>query len=387
MASGCTSSSTGGNNSGLFQKLTPDTQVQYTGPAIPQLSICNGDLLSEVEAVILQQILNFQQGVGITFTDIDLTTCDCFTQKVGCCGATVCQTLDCILQAYLECMCEMYSDIQTLKTEVGSMFDGPYDTGCLTGVTSSSKLPAIVQELIKELCAAEAAITSLQTQVTNLTTNLPTTIGNFLAGALQSCQSELSETGSGATYIATFKGFAPIGTIMPFNGNMGDFDSSGRGKTGTEVCGWAIADGRNGTINMKGLFPMGTTDMVGTSPVTGGTGYPNTTTGGEYLHILSALEIPNIVTSGTVSFSGPIGSLTMYIGRYKPGDNSGLSATLQPGGDQGTYPVSTSSGGYTEIPINATGGATVTSSSSGTKGLGHNNVPPYRALYFIQRIS
>src|ERR1035437_3373454 len=142
MGSGCTSNSNTGFNSSF--QTTPDTGVKYTGVPIPELGICTGDTLLEVENVILQKIIKFSQGQGITLTDIDLTQCACFQDKVGCCGKQSCQTLECILQAYLDCLCALYTDVQILKIEVGQMYDGPYNTACLTTVTSASKLPAIV---------------------------------------------------------------------------------------------------------------------------------------------------------------------------------------------------------------------------------------------------
>ena len=378
MASGCTNGS--GGNSGLFQKLTPDTQVQYTGQAIPQLNICNGDLLSEVEATILQQILNFQQGIGISFSDIDLTTCECFHEKVGCCGAASCQTLDCILQAYLECMCSMYADIQVLKTEVSEMYDGPYNTQCLSGVTDASKLPDIIKEMIKELCAAEATITALQTQITNLSTGLPTTIGNFMSGALQSCQSQLVENSSGSSYTATFKGFAPIGTITAFAGNLGDFDSNGLGKPNSEVCGWAIADGRNGTQNMKGVYPLGTTDMISSLPVVGAGSYPATSVGGKYSVALTTTNIPTMSVSGSVT--GIVANFPFFKVSRKhaqTGDN-----TM---GYQGDGSGTSTADGIPNGSINADISGGTLSASVGGAGTAHENMPPYRALYFIQRIA
>jgi len=383
MASGCTNGSS--SASVLFQKLTPDTQVRYTGDAIPQLNICTGDLLSEIEAVILGKILDFSQGLGITITDIDLTQCECFTTKIGCCGREACQSLICILEAYLDCMCEMYADVQTLITKMEAIYDGPFVTSCLPGVTSSSKLPAIISAMITQICTNKANIEALTLIVNNLNTNLPGTIRSQVLAMIQSCNSQVVKSGSGATATITFKGFTPIGGIIPFGGNMGDFDANGVGRAGTDACGWAIADGRNGTVNMKGLFPVGTTDMVGTAPVSGGS-LPINTVGGEYNHLLTASE------SGTGAHTHPVTdpghSHIMSVNldsasgannsNYMKFDATSFNNTLDGAPDVGNI--------HAKIRNNTTG-ITIGSGGGSSAAASHNNMPPYRALYFIQRIS
>lgn len=53
----------------------------------------------------------------------------------------------------------------------------------------------------------------------------------------------------------TFMGFVPIGFRGTVNANrIGDFDPTGKGKAGTDMWGWAIRNGNNGTINVLGLF-------------------------------------------------------------------------------------------------------------------------------------
>lgn len=385
MGSGCISN----NNTGIFNssfQTIPDTSVKYTGPAIPDLGICTGDTLSEVEAVILQQIVNFSQGQGVTLSDIDLTQCECFQEKVGCCGKEACQTLECILQAYLDCMCELYTDVQTLKTEVAAMYDGPYNTKCLSGVTSTSKLPAILQEVITELCTAEVNIASQQTQINNINSNLNTNIGNFILTALQSCNSSMVKSGTGASTTVTFKGFPPVGTIVPMAPvGLANFDSSGLGKTGTDACGWAIADGRNGTVNMVGLFPVGTTDMIGTPPISGKT-LPNMTTGGEYNHLLTGVESGSAPHTHTVNDPGHSHIIAVNLdsasgannSNYMKFDSTSFSNTLDGDLDAGNI--------HAKIRKNVTG-ITINSGGGSNASTTHNNTPPYRALYFIQRIA
>lgn len=367
MASGCINGGTNGSvSSVLFQKLTPDTKVKYTGPAYPQFGICTGDLLSEIELAILTQIEFFAEGKGITITDIDLTTCDCFQKKVGCCGATACQTLICILQAYLECMCEMYADVQDLKIKVAAMYDGPYATGCLTSVTPSSKLPAIIQAIVVEFCALKTIVTNLQTQINNLLSGgFATMIGDFMKAAILTCNGT-RKTGSGSSFKVNIGGFPPIGTVsMIAASGLGQFGSDGKGLPDTDACGWALADGRNGTINMSGRFPLGTD-----------TAHPQGTTGGGTSVTLSGGNVPSMGFSG--STSGSTASFTYYVGARahttSASPNDMLINNLWDDGS-GPHSMSMSFPGQT---------------FSGSVGSGSpapiNVMPPYLSVNFIQRM-
>ena len=68
----------------------------------------------------------------------------------------------------------------------------------------------------------------------------------------------------------SFFGFVPIGfrgTIS--KSRLADFDGTGKGKTGTDMWGWAIRNGQNGLDNALGLFPM-YTDVVTSAGTQGG---------------------------------------------------------------------------------------------------------------------
>lgn len=392
MGSGCTSA--GGFNSGSL-KPTPDTSVMYTGAALPALGICTGDTLAEVDAVILQKIIDYSTAVGISVPSIDLTQCDCFIKKVGCCGASSCQTLTCILEAYLDCLCELYADVQDLKTKVTAMYDGPYNTGCLTGVSSTSKLPAIMQQLITEFCALVTTVANLQTQINNLTTGLPTTIGNFMNSAIQSCQTDtVKKTGSGSTFKVTFAGGCPIGTILMWTGNVSANFTGGMGNNPGPMCGWALCDGQthNGivTMDMRGYFPVGVNDgTMGGGPqnaevdnaVNPGQAYSQGAHGGEIKHQLSAAEVPAVSFSGsTAASTGTVDYYQVSRQHAQTGDNTMSYQTDGPG--TSTRHGSPPNG---HIPFTIPG-----QSFSGTTGGGggkHENRPPYMAVYFIQRVA
>ncbi len=386
MGSGCSSS--GSFSTGTL-KPTPDTSVVYTGPALSQLGICTGDTLAEVDAVILQKIIDYSTAVGISVPSIDLTQCDCFIQKVGCCGKASCQTLTCILEAYLDCMCELYADVLDLKIKVKAMYDGPYNTGCLSNVTSTSKLPAIMQELITEFCQLVTVVANLQTQINNLTTTLPTTIGNFMAGAIQGCQTDsVKKTGSGSTFKVTFGGFCPVGSVLMYAGPIAGNFTGGVGNNPGPMCGWALCDGQSGRLDMRGYFPVGVNDgSMGSgaqnaevdNAANPGQNYSPGAHGGEIKHQLTGAEVPAVGFSGsTAASTGTIDYFQVSRKHAQTGDN-----TM---GYQGDGPGTSTAAGIPNGHLPFTIPGQSISGSTGGGGGKHENRPPYMAVYFIQRI-
>lgn len=395
MGSGCVSNSSNGFGK-VFQTIS-DTSVKYTGPAIPALGICTGDTLAEVDAVILQQIIDFSTAVGISVPSIDLTQCDCFKASIGCCGRNSCLSLTCILQAYLDCMCQLYTDVEILKVKVTAMFDGPYNVGCLTAtnpaITSSSKLPDILQEVIVELCTAESDITNIKTQITNLITNLPNTIGNFLNSAIGSCgtgSDSVVKTGTGSSFHLSILGNAPIGAIMMYsNGNPSWFDSSGKGFANSPACGWAYANGQNGTVDMRNQLPIGATNMGGSGGLKANAGThfynPGDIAGADSVLLTAATAGVGAHThpvvdpghSHILAFGGDTFSGSKFNNMVKF-DGNNLFTTPDPLPDIGNIHIKILKA-YTSISIGSSTGAAASSA--------HDNRPPITAVIFIQRIS
>lgn len=51
------------------------------------------------------------------------------------------------------------------------------------------------------------------------------------------------------------------GGIIPYAGEMTNFDATGKGLDGTVMEGWAICNGLNGTIDLRGLVPFGASNV------------------------------------------------------------------------------------------------------------------------------
>lgn len=409
MGSGCTSR--GGSSAVLFQKNTPDTQVEYTGPAIPALGICTGDLLSEVEAIVLQKIIDYSTGVGIHLVDIDLTQCDLFIDQITCCG-TGCDDLPCLMDIVFKSLCILYEDIKDLQEAIDEM-NGPYNVACLSGLGANPKLNEIIQELILEFCALVDRVGTLETLVASITANLSTNIGNFMNSAISGCQTgSLVKSGTGASFTVAFKGFNPVGAIIMYGGSIaGIFDGTGLGVSPGPACGWALCNGNNSTVDMRGYKPIGVNDgSMGSgsqnnevnNSINPGQNYSLNAHGGEIRHTLTPTEsaiaphthpvtdpghdhfmrfkdrTSNFNTNGGtnhyVDFTGPVGSVsndfTGWIGSGGAGSNTSNGANIA-----------------AKIGMSAAGISIGASTTPSTPTGAHENRDPYRSLYFIQRVA
>jgi hypothetical protein len=73
----------------------------------------------------------------------------------------------------------------------------------------------------------------------------------------------------------------PAGGIIMYTGSIADFDSTGKGKTGTKVQGWALCNGQNSTPDLRDRFVVGA-----------GKAYEVNKIGGENSHKLTPEEMP-----------------------------------------------------------------------------------------------
>jgi len=385
MGHGCNSSC-----SNYFEKQIPDTGVKYTGPAIPALGICTGDYLSEVDAVILQKLVDYSTGVGISIPSIDLTQGACavlFADCIGCCNS--CTDLPCLLACYKTAICTLYTDVTTIQAEIGPLLSG-YATGCLPGVDNTSLVSQVIQVLINQYCILNAQVQALQITVDNLSSGLGNTIGNFLLGHITTCSGtqNVIKTGAGSTASIQFQGFVPVGAVIPYAGNLSNF-SGGVGIPGTPMCGWNVANGQNLTVNMMGQVPVGLTNMDGTLPsnaiglsvVTVGAIIP----GSEATHILTGPESGTASHTHTVNDPGHSHVISVNLdsasgannANYMKFDATSYTNTLDGQPDSGNIHAKIRTN-YTGISINPSGAVNAVSA--------HNNMQPSTGLLYIQRM-
>lgn len=173
--------------------------VHYSGP---DLIICNGNTITNGE-LLTSVIAKFDNCIGILQSQLDMSS---LVENSPCINLVKTSLLT-VLQSILDTESAFCIQLQTLNTQ----------------------------------------ITSLQSQVNNLNLTKPVTVT-----ACDPTKVTLTETSN----LKTFKinGLVPPKTILPYFGDIGDFFTTGLGKPSAGLSGWAIADGRNGTINACGRY-------------------------------------------------------------------------------------------------------------------------------------
>lgn len=83
------------------------------------------------------------------------------------------------------------------------------------------------------------------------------------------------------------------GMIMPYTGPTNVFDATGKGLSGQAMDGWAICNGNNGTLDMRGLAAIGATNVPDSGAdavhsAVSGASDPNTVVGNDDVTIVAA---------------------------------------------------------------------------------------------------
>lgn len=168
--------------------------IRYTGNDLTyeEIEICNGELLTDVITKIFTIVNRIK-------TDITLNL------NIDGCLTIDTTSINTVLQDVIDYIKELKCD-STLQTQINSL---------------SSSI-TVIQNFINDL------------NIQNTTINSPT---------------QYSVNG-GPDY--QLLGFVPMNTILPYFGSFSDFDGTGKGLG--NMCGWAIANGNNGTKNVCGHY-------------------------------------------------------------------------------------------------------------------------------------
>lgn len=350
MGSGC-----GSNNiNGYFGTPIPDKGVMYTGPAIPALNICTGDYLNEIEAIILQKLLDFMVGKGITVPEVNLEECPFIQEFITCCSED--KSLEKLFTILFKAICSLKTDLTTLEDKIDEVLNITFNLRCLT--VSNPTIGNVINEIIREFCLLktrveilETTVIDLQRQIDELSVSIlteitdlinsivDTRIGNYLLNHVFSCGGNgIEKSGTGSTAKIVFTGMVPPHCPIPYVGPLNNFDNNGVGINDKGYCGWYICNGQNNTPDMRGYtFASATTGVTGgglDSRVS-----PNPTNYldklGEQKHVLVTAELPSTGSSS--------GSLTL------PAVYEANSQIYSAGvtGDGGTYRMAGGTGAAT----------------------------------------
>jgi microcystin-dependent protein len=357
-----------------------DLCVMYTGDPIESLGICTGDNLKEVEAVILTKIQEQASGAGIELADI---TPNC--QFIADLLLGKDKSLGTLLQAAFDAECTLYSLIQQIQSDVNSPY--AFDLKCLTTPANPSR-DDIMQSLINNGCANTADIAQIKADLANTSTDpdselntilgaVADLVGNMLGTQLSSCQGGVVKLGTGATTTVQFNAQVPIRGMVFGDFNLSSFDNTGLGLASAGMCGWALANSNNGTLDMRGFTASGATAIQGptlNAAVNPGSDIDlQTSVGavkGKAKYTLSSSQLPN----HTHSINDP-GHSHPFDPRDRQGisDNANDRNVMVPGSQSLTTGSAT-----TGITI---GGVT------GTTGQPIDNRQPTRYGVWIQRIA
>jgi microcystin-dependent protein len=360
--------------------VTPDNCVIYTGPDIPSLGICNGDKLSEIEAIILSTL----QDLMSKHNDLYDITLDCdYTQYLM---MNKEKDLISLLQALFNSQCELKSLIDALSAVVYKPLS--FDTKCLA--LPSDDLHGIIQALIDNSCKNSTDITNLQNQFAggSLTTTINVAAGNTVLNAISVCDKNsygITKSGSGESAQVKIYGLVPPMCPIPCIAPLSNFDSTGKGLPDGPYCGMFIMNGMNGTpdwrgygfasvVNIPGInstVPLN--PMVDPAQKYGGMNLPIGIKYGTNQETLTVNNMP-VHSHGMQEIAASLKAfVTYYQGRS--GSGSEWSARFDnPGADNQNR------------QFTVTGSITATVAPAGG-GSPHNNVQPTTYGYWIVRLS
>lgn len=225
-----------------------DKCIQYTGVGSTPLGISTGDTLLSVENVLINRVVSFLNGSGITITALQDDLCTLITTYLG---NTEDPTLPEVLVAFEQALCSLQTQTTSVTNTVAGLNTG-YTTTCLSGVNSTSTIKQVVQAIIVKLCAVSTDLTALTTNVnTNYVklVDLNSLIAAYLASIAPSAQ--------------YYTKMVPY-TVVEYYGSLaGNFDITGKGILAT---GWDkvyLCNGLNGTPDKRGRSTVGAIIGVG----------------------------------------------------------------------------------------------------------------------------
>ena len=222
-------------------EIISDQCIQYTGPDVPALGICQGDQLSSIEQIILNQLTSALEGTGITPDQVTLENCEWLQSMFT--GEN--QNLSTLLQLLIDSSCSLKDMIDTINSQLISQ-SANFNTMCLQGLPSNPNVNDILQGVINTLCSLNITVSAIPTTYvknSDLNNLIQQQITQFLAN---------SSTGQ----IEYFNYF-PIGVAMPYFGSLSNFDNTGKGLGVAGLTNMFICNGLNGTPDLRGFTLVG----------------------------------------------------------------------------------------------------------------------------------
>lgn len=364
-------------------ETTSDKCVKYTGADVETLNLYNGDNLYTVLQELISKTLSFLDASGINVT-IDAEYCELVTNYLPSCKP-ICSppTAQELFSALVAAACNLQGQVTTLDTAITTL-NADYNVSCLSGVTNSSDTHAVVQAIINYLCTLGSSYTAFTANVAAnyvKVEDFDSLVAAYLASVPASTQQ--------------YTKMVPY-TVVEYYGSLSYFDVTGKGIAGL---GWDkvyLCNGNNGTPDKRGRVAVGAIVDVGGGTLSSAvdpvySGNPNYALGdttGANTVTLDATQIPAHTHSASVTDTGH----THLVAASTTTSTTPLDAThaVSYAGSIGTNPAyelvnATSVANLGLSSTNSTLGVSVSNSSTGG-GLGHSNIQPTIACYYIMYI-
>lgn len=372
-------------------ETTSDKCVRYTGSDVPQLSIETGDNLYSVEQALIDAVVSFLDGTGIDITIDPAAYCTLVTSylpecKPICAPPTAVE----LLEALVKAACDLQTQVTAVEADIATL-NADYTVSCLSGVTSSSDTHAVLQAAINKICSLGVDLAALSLDVSTNYVKIAN-INTYIAAYLAS----ISVSTKYYTKMIPYTVVEYYGVLSGYPTGADGFSASGAGYGYWEKV--YLCNGLNGTPDKRGRVTVGVVSGVGGGAYNPAVDPANPdnpnyilkTISGSNSVVLTASQIPAHTHTATVTdpqhFHYLLGNDTVTA------TCAALSSTsiLASNGDCGTnpnYQLSASSQVSATLAKSSSSstGISVANGSTGG-GLGHSNIQPSIACYYIMYI-
>ncbi len=359
-------------------EIVSDRCVKYTGLDVPALGIQNGDSLSLVEASLIEFLTNALTGVSILPTIDESILCTIVSKHLPDCGEL---NINAYISALIKAACELQEQVDLLDARV-DIIEANYTVGCLSGVTATSGTHAILQAVITKLCTVSVDLAALALDVDTNYVKIAD-----LNNLIQSYLNSLSVSTKYYTKMVPY-------TVVEYYGVLTNFNSTGEGTGDWEKI--YLCNGQNGTPDKRGRVPVGAIQLVPGGALGAAV---NPATPGNPNYALQDISGANTITLDITQIPSHAHTITDPGHDHFVLANDNAAAIPFTGGPNATEPVSS----YTDLDGNFSyrtatsnlSSATVGLSSSETtaitinsagSSLGHSNIQPVLACYYIMYI-
>jgi microcystin-dependent protein len=359
-------------------QIVSDECVRYTGLDSIPLGIETGDTLLSVEETLINRVVSFLDGSGISITVDPSYYCTLVSQYLP---VGVTPNVPQLFTALVRAACNLQGQVDTINSTLTTL-NADYTIGCLTGVTSSSDTHAIVQAVINKLCTTVADLDALELDVnTNYVklADLDALIAAYIAsqGGGDSNQQYLKMV----PYVA-----------YEYYGPLSNFDASGIGIPENGFYKVYLCNGLNGTPDKRGRVAVGAIQNVPGGPLDASVNPANPGNPNYALYNTSGANTVTLITSQIPSHShSAIGTTTVTLS--DPGHTHAIGQSGVTGGG-GTIAVGNTTPKNIQA-VSSTTGITVTSNAANNvsitvqptgDGGAHPNIQPVIAAYYIMYI-